>query len=146
MVKLRVRTCAQNKGRSQEQSSNGQVMVKLSERPRAQRKGMSPEQSKNGQTPSETHAQRKGRSPEQPARESAARDSWPWRELTRNARQSRKQTHPQTPHVRSASDATKASASHSRPWRRSQQRLASLTPRLNSHDGRLSNAAASGPE
>ena len=122
------------------------VMVRPRQRPRAHRKGRPPEQWKNGQTPPETRAQRKGRSPEQPARVSASRDSRPLRGLTRNARQSRKQMQPQTPHVRSASNTTKASVSRGRPWRRSQQRLASLAQRLSSHDGRQSNAAASGPE
>ena len=81
------------------------VMVRPRQRPRAHRKGRPPEQWKNGQTPPETRAQRKGRSPEQPARASAARDSRPLRELTRNARQSRMQTQPQAPHARSASNA-----------------------------------------
>ena len=49
MVKPRTRPRAQRKGRSQEQTSDGQVMVKLRMRPRAQRKGRSLEQLSNGQ-------------------------------------------------------------------------------------------------
>ena len=43
-------------------------MAKLRQRPRAHRKGRSPEQSSNGQASLETRAYRKGRTPEQPSK------------------------------------------------------------------------------
>ena len=121
-------------------------MVRLRLRPRAHRKGRSTEQWKSGQTPPETRAHRKGRSTEQPARASAARDSRPHARTDEERKESRRQPQPQTPHARSASIASEASDSRSRPWRHSQQRLASLAPRLSSHAGRQRNAAASRSE
>ena len=43
-------------------------MAKLRQRPRAHRKGRSPEQSCNGQSPPESRAHRKGKTPEQPSK------------------------------------------------------------------------------